>query len=182
MSCFPPRPRRKHRHVRQPRGPRAAVPRGDVMPRRGARKLALARCARGCRRPPRVVAVAGFRRHLRRDGPRDRRWRKLSRLRRPRRFVRSAEKLRASRCRFSRRTAMTASCTQPARTAAHLDSPLAFSMEGDRGQPPSALIARYWAPGWNSVQALNKFQQEIGGLLRGGDPGERLIEPEEAKP
>ncbi|MGD8624156.1 MAG: NADH-quinone oxidoreductase subunit NuoG [Anaerolineae bacterium] len=57
------------------------------------------------------------------------------------------------------------------------DSPLAFSMEGYEGQPPPVLIQRYWAPHWNSVQALNKFQQEIAGPLRGGDPGVRLIEP-----
>ncbi len=57
------------------------------------------------------------------------------------------------------------------------DTPLTFSMEGDPRQPPPSLIPRYWAPGWNSVQALNKFQQEIGGPLRGKDPGVRLIEP-----
>jgi NADH-quinone oxidoreductase subunit G len=57
------------------------------------------------------------------------------------------------------------------------DSPLAFSMEGYEGQPPAALIPRYWAPHWNSVQALNKFQEEIAGPLRDGDPGVRLIEP-----
>jgi NADH-quinone oxidoreductase subunit G len=52
-------------------------------------------------------------------------------------------------------------------------------MEGYLGQPPSSLIPRFWAPGWNSVQALNKFQEEIGGPLRGGDPGRRLIEAQE---
>jgi NADH-quinone oxidoreductase subunit G len=57
------------------------------------------------------------------------------------------------------------------------DSPFAFSMEGYEGQPPPALIPRYWAPHWNSVQALNKFQSEVSGPLRGGDPGRRLIEP-----
>jgi NADH-quinone oxidoreductase subunit G len=57
------------------------------------------------------------------------------------------------------------------------DSALAFSMEGFQGQPPAALIPRYWAPHWNSVQALNKFQEEVAGPLRGGDPGRRLIEP-----
>jgi NADH-quinone oxidoreductase subunit G len=57
------------------------------------------------------------------------------------------------------------------------DTPLAFSMEGDEGIPPSALILRFWAPGWNSPSAVNKFQQEIGGALRGGDPGKRLVEP-----
>jgi NADH-quinone oxidoreductase subunit G len=57
------------------------------------------------------------------------------------------------------------------------DSPLAFSMEGYDGPPPADLIQRFWVPGWNSIQALNKFQAEIGGPLRGGDPGRRLIEP-----
>ena len=37
------------------------------------------------------------------------------------------------------------------------DTPLAFSMEGYQGQPPSSLIPRFWAPGWNSVQSVNKF-------------------------
>jgi len=57
------------------------------------------------------------------------------------------------------------------------DSPLAFSMEGPPDQPPSALIPRYWAPGWNSVQAINKFQIEVNDGLNGGEPGLRLIEP-----
>ena len=51
------------------------------------------------------------------------------------------------------------------------------SMEGysgskeDRQQIPFA-----WSPGWNSPQAWNKFQDEVGGHLRAGDPGVRLIE------
>ena len=57
------------------------------------------------------------------------------------------------------------------------DSPLAFSMEGYQGQPPSPLINRYWAPGWNSVQSLNKFQSEVGGPLYEENPGIKLIEP-----
>jgi NADH-quinone oxidoreductase subunit G len=61
------------------------------------------------------------------------------------------------------------------------DSPLAFSMEGFDGQPPPTLIPRFWAPHWNSVQSLNKFQSEVGGPLRGGDPGRRLIEPAKAQ-
>ncbi len=80
--------------------------------------------------------------------------------------------------RFSGRTAMSANVTvhepppQP-----DPDSPLSFSMEGHEGEAPPALIPRFWAPGWNSVQSLNKFQEEIGGKLRGGDPGVRLLEP-----
>lgn len=60
------------------------------------------------------------------------------------------------------------------------DSPLSFSMEGSADNPSSALISRFWAPGWNSVSSLNKFQDEIGGHLRGGDPGIRLIKPEDS--
>jgi NADH-quinone oxidoreductase subunit G len=44
-------------------------------------------------------------------------------------------------------------------------------MEGATGQPPSALQPFFWTPGWNSIQAVNKFQSEIGDALRGGDPG-----------
>jgi NADH-quinone oxidoreductase subunit G len=56
-------------------------------------------------------------------------------------------------------------------------------MEGYESPPPAPLISRYWSPGWNSVSALNKFQQEVGGPLKGGDPGRRLIEPQkDAKP
>jgi NADH-quinone oxidoreductase subunit G len=38
------------------------------------------------------------------------------------------------------------------------------------------MIPFYWSPGWNSVHSENKYQQEIGGALRGGDPGIRLFE------
>src|SRR6185312_14487750 len=41
----------------------------------------------------------------------------------------------------------------------------------------ASLVARFWSPGWNSIQALNRFQDEVGGPLRGGDPGVRLLEP-----
>ena len=41
--------------------------------------------------------------------------------------------------------------------------------------PPAALLSRYWAPGWNSVQSLNKFQIEVAGLLKGGPMGQLLI-------
>jgi len=59
------------------------------------------------------------------------------------------------------------------------DSPMSFTMEGYGGQPPSALIARFWAPGWNSPQAVTKFERGVAGPLQGGDPGRRLIEPED---
>ncbi|MBI5249186.1 MAG: NADH-quinone oxidoreductase subunit NuoG [Desulfomonile tiedjei] len=80
--------------------------------------------------------------------------------------------------RYSGRTAMLANVTvHEPKPAEDPDTPLAFSMEGYQEQPPSALIPRFWSPGWNSVQSVNKFQSEINGPLVGGDPGLRLIEP-----
>jgi NADH-quinone oxidoreductase subunit G len=80
--------------------------------------------------------------------------------------------------RYTARTAMHADVDiHEPKPPSDPDSSLAFSMEGYEGQPPPPLIPRYWAPHWNSVQALNKFQEEIAGPLRGGDPGVRLIEP-----
>ena len=58
------------------------------------------------------------------------------------------------------------------------DSALNFSMEGFAGEPPPALMPRFWAPGWNSVQSVNRFQGEVGGSLREGDPGIRLMHTE----
>ncbi|SEK84737.1 NADH-quinone oxidoreductase subunit NuoG [Nitrosovibrio tenuis] len=84
--------------------------------------------------------------------------------------------------RYSGRTAMHANVSiQEPEQPGDPDSPLSFSMEGYPGHPPPSLIPRFWAPGWNSVQALNKFQDEVGGPLKGGDPGERLIEPLQGK-
>jgi NADH-quinone oxidoreductase subunit G len=57
------------------------------------------------------------------------------------------------------------------------DSPLSYTMEGLRAMPPSSIIPFFWAPGWNSVQSVNKYQEEVGAALRGGDPGKRLLEP-----
>jgi len=58
-----------------------------------------------------------------------------------------------------------------------IDSPLSFSMEGTHATPPSSLIPFYWAPGWNSVQSVNKYLVEPNGKTKGGDSGIRLIEP-----
>lgn len=82
--------------------------------------------------------------------------------------------------RYSGRTSMRANISvHEPRTPQDMDTAFAFSMEGysgsseDRQQIPFA-----WAPGWNSPQAWNKFQDEVGGHLRSGDPGVRLIEPQ----
>jgi NADH-quinone oxidoreductase subunit G len=82
--------------------------------------------------------------------------------------------------RYSGRTAVSANISvHEAETNKDPDSPLVFSMEGFPGQPPSPLIPRFWAPGWNSEQAVNKFQEEVSGPLRGGNPGRPLIGPPE---
>lgn len=80
--------------------------------------------------------------------------------------------------RYSGRTAMHAdiSVHEPKRPT-DVDSPLSFSMEGYHGEPPAPLVPFFWAPNWNSNEAVNKFQQEIAGPLRGGPAGVRLIEP-----
>ena len=81
--------------------------------------------------------------------------------------------------RYSGRTAMRAKLdvSEPG-IPTDPDSPLTFSMEGFAGPAPASLSSFFWAPGWNSVQSINKFQEEIGGALMGGDPGVRLISPE----
>ena len=80
--------------------------------------------------------------------------------------------------RYSGRTSMHADKTMHEPTPPEdPDSPFAFSMEGYHGNREHGQIPYFWAPSWNSIQSVNKFQDEIGGPLRGGDPGVRLIEP-----
>ena len=78
--------------------------------------------------------------------------------------------------RYSGRTAMTAdiAVSEP-KPPEDPDSSMSYTMEGFRGQPPSSMIPFYWSPGWNSVQSVNKYQEEVGAALRGGDPGLKLI-------
>lgn len=80
--------------------------------------------------------------------------------------------------RYSGRTAMRANISvHEPRASQDSDSALAHSMEGYVGnQTPAALTSFAWAPGWNSPQAWNKFQDEVGGHSRKGDAGKRLIE------
>ena len=81
--------------------------------------------------------------------------------------------------RYSGRTAMRANLdvSEP-RVPQDPDTPFAFSMEGYAGyDEPRREVAFAWAPGWNSPQAWNKFQDEVGGHLRAGDPGVRLLAP-----
>jgi NADH-quinone oxidoreductase subunit G len=82
--------------------------------------------------------------------------------------------------RYSGRTAMNANISvSEQKLPQDPDSPLAFSMEGLPQDPPSSLVPFYWTPGWNSVQAMYNYLDEPKGSMKGGDPGIRLIEPEE---
>src|SRR6185312_14740393 len=92
-------------------------------------------------------------------------------------------KIRSETHRSSGRTAIHAAATvHEPKPPEDPDSPLSYTMEGYYGPMPSALVPYFWAPSWNSVRAVNKFQDEVGGSLRGGDPGVRLIEPTGAAP
>ena len=80
--------------------------------------------------------------------------------------------------RYSGRTAMRSqiSVHEPMQPV-DVDSALTFSMEGYVGsQTKSALVPFAWAPGWNSPQSWNKFQDQVGGHLKGGDAGIRLFD------
>ena len=80
--------------------------------------------------------------------------------------------------RYSGRTAMLANIdVHEPKPPDDPDSALSFSMEGYPEQGPAALTPFFWSPGWNSIQAVKKFQEEVNGPLRGGDAGVRLLEP-----
>ncbi len=78
--------------------------------------------------------------------------------------------------RYSGRTAMVANLhvSEP-KPLSDEDSPLSFTMEGYKGIPPGSAIPFFWAPGWNSVQSVNKYQEEIGGRLKDANPGVLLF-------
>lgn len=80
--------------------------------------------------------------------------------------------------RYSGRTAMRANISvHEPRQPQDQDSAFAFSMEGYAGSTePRQQVPFAWSPGWNSPQAWNKFQDEVGGHLRAGDPGVRLLD------
>jgi NADH-quinone oxidoreductase subunit G len=84
--------------------------------------------------------------------------------------------------RYSGRTAMRANLSvHEPRVSQDSDSAMTFSMEGYSGTNEDAsLVSFAWAPGWNSPQAWTKFQDEVGGHLRSGDSGVRMIEPKES--
>jgi len=80
--------------------------------------------------------------------------------------------------RYSGRTAMRANISvHEPRAPQDNNSPLTFSMEGYVGpMEPGPLTPFAWSPGWNSPSAWNKFQDEVGGHLKGGDAGVLLFD------
>jgi NADH-quinone oxidoreductase subunit G len=79
--------------------------------------------------------------------------------------------------RYSGRTAMLANlAVSEPKPKQDGDSPFTFTMEGYSGKPPSPLIPFFWSPGWNSIQSVNKYQQEPGGALHNEHAGKQLFE------
>ncbi|MDN5937302.1 MAG: NADH-quinone oxidoreductase subunit NuoG [Salinisphaera sp.] len=93
-------------------------------------------------------------------------------------FRRAGMRVPRAPARYSGRTALYANESVHERVPTpDADSALAYSMEGWPGQRPAALLPFAWSPGWNSnQQAISKFQDEVAGPLRGGNPGTRLLE------
>jgi NADH-quinone oxidoreductase subunit G len=81
--------------------------------------------------------------------------------------------------RYSGRTAILANInvSEP-KPFSDEDSPLSFTMEGYRGTPPPFVTPFFWSPGWNSVQAVNKYQDEPDGELLSGNSGVQLFKDE----
>jgi NADH-quinone oxidoreductase subunit G len=100
----------------------------------------------------------------------------ISKVAPPHQYTIHGERIPREPHRYSGRTAMQANInvSEP-KPLQDDDSPLTFTMEGYRGMPPSSAIPFFWAPGWNSVQSVAKYQDEPGGHLRGGDPGVKLF-------
>ena len=93
-------------------------------------------------------------------------------------FRKGTQKIPRESHRYSGRTAMHADTdVNEPKPPEDPDSALSFTMEGFTGVPPAAITPFYWTPGWNSVQAINKYQIEVGGPLHDGNPGKRLFEP-----
>jgi NADH-quinone oxidoreductase subunit G len=78
--------------------------------------------------------------------------------------------------RYSGRTAMRANINvHEPKQEQDEEGIMAYSMEGVPAVKDSTVFNSPWAPGWNSNQALFKFQDHTGGPLRGATHGERLL-------
>lgn len=106
----------------------------------------------------------------------------ISKAAHPANYRLNGQKITREPHRYSGRTAMFADrgVSEP-RPPKDEDSPLSYTMEGYQGIPPASATAFYWSPGWNSVQSLNKFRNEITQGRQAEEPGFRLLEPAQGK-
>jgi len=82
--------------------------------------------------------------------------------------------------RYSGRTAMNASANvHEPKQAEDAESIMSFSMEGVSPLKDSSILASTWAPQWNSNQSISKFQDEVAGELKQGNPGNRIVSKRE---
>ena len=80
--------------------------------------------------------------------------------------------------RYSGRTAMLANiAVNEPRQTEDPQSIMAFSMEGVSVLKDASVLPASWAPRWNSNQSISKFQDEVAGHLRQGNPGVLLRPP-----
>jgi len=78
--------------------------------------------------------------------------------------------------RYSGRTAMRANINvHEPKQEQDEEGIMNYSMEGISALKDSSVLNSPWAPGWNSNQALFKFQDHTGGPLRKATHGERLL-------
>ena len=77
--------------------------------------------------------------------------------------------------RFSGRAALQANInvSEP-KPPQDVDTALAYSMEGSKAMPPAELTSYYWSPGWNSVQAENKYMIELDNAVKAKGTGVRI--------
>jgi NADH-quinone oxidoreductase subunit G len=79
--------------------------------------------------------------------------------------------------RFSGRTSMQAhiNVSEP-KPPQDENAALAFSMEGSNAVPPAGLTAFYWHPGWNSVQASNRYLRDLDNVMKAKEMGIRIFD------
>ncbi len=95
----------------------------------------------------------------------------LSELQIPKDFQQGAQFIPREPHRYSGRTAMHADKTMDEPTPpVDQNNPMTFTMEGFHGIPTAPLTPFFRSPGWNSIQALNQYQTEVGGMLKRGFP------------
>ncbi len=78
--------------------------------------------------------------------------------------------------RYSGRTAVNAHIdVREPKPFSNPDSPLGTTMEGPVLHAGASVVPHTWSPGWNSAQAVNKFQSAIGGAMVSGGGGVMLF-------